>query len=108
MAKEIIIRAAFVSPELTRQASNIIMRNFGGYFRVDGSGGYTFKDGRTEEQGAVSWYIGTAAKDLERFSFLSAFATFYCEYGAQESVYMADVDGAVYFAYADGRLKPLV
>jgi len=108
MAREIIIRAAFVSPEATRAASNMIMQEFGGYFRVDGSGGYTFWGGHTKEQGAVSWHIGTSAKDSERFEFLARFAKDYCERGGQESVYMVDVDGAVYFAYADGAINPLV
>ena len=107
MAKEIIIRAAFVSDELTRAASAMILAEYGGYFRAAGQGGYTFADGQAEECAAIEWRIGTDSKDSARLEFLARFAAEYCKAGDQESVYMADIDGAVYLAFGNDRIVPL-
>ncbi len=107
MNGEVTIRAAFVSPELTRAASTMILNEFGGYFRADGFGGHSYADGRTTEESAIAWHIGTDAKDSARFDFLARFALSYCKLGKQESVYMLDVDGAAYLADAGGNIRPL-
>ena len=107
MAKEIVIRAAFVSDELTRAASAMILAEYGGYFRTEGQGGYTFADGAAEECRAIEWRIGTDSKDSARLDFLAQFAAEYCRAGDQESVYMVDSDGAVYLAFSTDRIVPL-
>lgn len=107
MQREIIIRAAMVSPELTRTASAMILAEYGGYFRADGFGGYMYASGWTIEEPAIAWHIGTEAKDSERFAFLARFAIAYCKAGGQESVYMIDADGAAYLADASGEISPL-
>lgn len=105
--QEIILRVATVSPELTRAASAMILGEYGGFFMAEGFGAYTFADGRTECAPSIAWHIGTTAKDSTRFKFLSRFAMEYCKAGNQESVYMADTDGAAYLAYASGKIEPL-
>jgi hypothetical protein len=107
MAKEIILRAATVSAELTRAASGMILNEFGGFYLTAGIGGYVFADGQTETAPAQAWHIGTAAKDSERLEKVSAFARAYCEAGVQESIYFLDSDGAAYLVMADGRINPL-
>lgn len=103
-AREIVIRAAFVSDELTRAASAMILAEYGGYFRADGFGGYTFADGRTIEESAIAWHIATAKTDYEILEFIIQFARQYCRAGAQESVYFLDSDGIAYLAEADGHI----
>lgn len=107
MAKEIIIRASSVSPELTGAACVYLLREFGGFFMAAGIGGYTFEDGRVETAPAISWHIGTGAKDSERLARVSEFAKYYCGAGEQESVYFLDSDGAAYLVFADGHFSPL-
>ncbi len=107
MSREIVLRASIVSDDLTRAASDYLAGAFGGFYATEGAGAYTFADGRQETTRAMSWHIGTAAKDSERLGHVSAFARLYCEAGAQESVYFLDSDGAAYLAYSDGRIAPL-
>ena len=107
MAREIILRASIVSDDLTRAASTYLLEEFGGFYSTEGIGGYTFADGSIGTTPAVSWYIGTAAKDSERLARVSAFARLYCGAGKQESVYFLDSDGAAYLVSAKGRIDPL-
>lgn len=106
MGKEIKISAATVSPELTAAASGMIVSLFGGYFRVNGFGGYTFADGRTIEESATVWNIA-AAESVNVRRAVSWFARAYCKAGNQESVYFADESGLAYLADADGRLNAI-
>ena len=108
MSKEITIRASIFSDELTRAASLYLLGAFGGFYATEGDGGYKFMNGQTEMTRAVSWQIGTAAKDSERFAHVSAFARLYCSAGSQESIYFLDSDGAVYLVNANGRIDPIV
>jgi hypothetical protein len=99
-AKEITLRAAFVSDELTAAASSLILSVFGGYFKTEGQGGYTFSEfDATEEVPAIEWKIGTSKKDSELLDFVILFATEYCKAGAEESVYFIDTEGFVYLAF---------
>jgi hypothetical protein len=107
MSREIVLRASIVSDELTRAASEYMLGAFGGFYATEGAGGYTFADGRTETARAISWHIGTAAKDSERLANVSAFAKLYCAAGKQESIYLLDADGLAYLVYSDGRIVPL-
>lgn len=107
MTKEILIRAATVSPELTRAASAMILEQFGGYFRTDGTGGYTFYDGQMIEEPSIEWRIRTTAKDLEIYTFFSQFAESYCHAGNQQSVYMEDAEGCAYLGYSNGAFTLL-
>ncbi len=105
--KEIIIRVGAVSAELTRAASAMILGEYSGYFLTEGFGGYTFADGRTKEESAISWHIGTNAKDSARLEFIYHFARAYCSAGNQESVYFQDSDGVPYLVFADGHITPI-
>jgi len=108
MTKEIVIRVAAVSPELTAAASEMICRKFGGAFRTDGFGCRVLKSLQAViEVPSVAWQIGTAAKDSERYEFISAFAAAYCKAGNQEAIYFLDSDGLAYSVLANGRIDPL-
>lgn len=107
LAKEIVIRAASVSPELTRAASEYLLDWFSGYFRVDGFGGHTMADGSTIEESAIAWHIATADHRIDVLFKVSAFARLYCAAGNQESIYFATADGVAHIVTADGTVSPL-
>ena len=106
-AKEIVIRAGKFSDGLTRAASQMILDNFGGFFAVNGVGGFVEPNGESIIQDSISWHIGTIAKDSTRFEFLSSFAREYCRAGNQDSVYMRDIDGVSYLAFSDGKIRAI-
>jgi hypothetical protein len=107
MTREITIRVCVVSDELTRVASAMILKEFGGFFAVNGAGAYKLENGKTGIERVISWHIGTSAKDSTRFEFVSRFAVEYCKAGKQESIYFLDTDGLAYLAYAGGQIAPL-
>lgn len=105
-AREIRIAAAIVSTGLTRRASSLILNTFGGYFRIDGQGGYTFADGQTIEESAISWLIGTSRDPAAVRRFMAAFGVVYCGEGNQESVYFTD-GGHAYLVGKDGHIRDI-
>ncbi len=107
IAKEIIIRAASVSPELTRAASGYLLSEFGGYWRTDGFGGHTMADGSTIEESAIAWHIATAETGIKIRIMMAAFARLYCAAGKQESIYFRAANGEACLINARGQFIPL-
>ncbi len=111
MAREFILRASIISDDLTRAACEMILSSFGGFYATEGAGGYTFQNSGgafSEIAPAISWHIGTAAKDSERFEFVSRFAATYCRAGNQESIYFLDIDGSACLVDSAGHFAPIV
>ena len=106
-AKELTIRVASVSPNLTRMASRMILNHFSGFFMSHGIGGYVsgFKEIESEE--SIQWRIGTSSNPYYQITFLERFASMYCRLGKQESVYMVDSDGFCHLGFAYGPTTPL-
>lgn len=104
--KEIRITCAAVSPELTESASLMLLRMFGGYYRTDGQGAFTFPDGSTVQEPSVSWRIAVHSNDrASTGANIRTFARGYCAAGAQAAVYVRDVSGLVWLADINGNFS---
>lgn len=101
--KEIRITVAAVSPELTESASRLLLHMFGGYYRTDGQGAFTFPDGRTVQESSVSWLIAVDSHNPDAaINMVRVFARGYCAAGAQECIYFTSVGGSVFFVDGNG------
>lgn len=104
-AREMILGLGFVSPELTACAETWLLRKFPGFFRMDGVGGYTFRNGDKETESALRYVIGTSEDSAILAGIVRDFAAAYCAAGNQESIYWRDRKGFSWIVDAAGNLK---
>lgn len=104
---EINISVASVTSKLTALSSAYILKEFGGYFLVNGVGGYVSLNGRTFEESAMRWTIATSLPAAQVRAIVSAFAILYCSAGAQDSIYFSDTHGRAFIVDRGGIMAPI-